>query len=67
VRQGSVGEFDAPEILSGYRSKSAAREPGLDDLIFLPNGSVPWRVVDWALGIRLDSPENVPTVELFGD
>jgi hypothetical protein len=67
VREGSVGEFDAPEILSGYRSESAAREPGLDDLIFLPDGSGPWHVVDWALGDRLDSPENVLVVELFGD
>jgi len=67
VREGRAGELDAPEIMSGYRTQGAAREPGLDDLIFLPDGSGPWRVVDWALGDRLDSPKNVLVVELFGD
>jgi hypothetical protein len=67
VREGRVGELDTPEIVSGYRTEDAAREPGFDDLIFLPDGSGPWRVVDWALGDRLDSRENVLVVELFGD
>jgi hypothetical protein len=67
VREGRVGELDAREIMSGYRTDGAAREPGFDDLIFLPDGSGPWRVVDWALGDGLDSPENILVVELFGD
>ncbi|HKD95533.1 MAG TPA: hypothetical protein VKB43_12575 [Gaiellaceae bacterium] len=67
VREGRSGEFDAPEIMSGYRSASAVREPKLGDVLHLPDGSGPWRVVDWVMGDRLDSPENVLIVELFGD
>ena len=67
VREGRVGEFDAAEIMSGYRSAGAVQEPRLGDIFHLPDGSGPWRVVDWVMGDRLDSPENVLVVELFGD
>jgi hypothetical protein len=67
VREGRTGEFDAPEIMSGYRSESAVHEPKLGDLLYLPDGSGPWRVVDWAMGDRVDSPRNVLVVQLFGD
>jgi hypothetical protein len=66
VREGQVGEFDAPEIASGYRS-IGVHEPKLGDLIYLDDGSGPWRVVDWMMGDKRDSPENVLVVELFGD
>jgi len=66
IREGSVGEFDAPEIMSGYRSASSAREPRLGDVLSLPDGSGPWRVVDWTMDDRVDGPENVLIVELFG-
>ena len=67
VREGRVGEFDAPELVSGYRSASVIDEPRLGDHIYLPDKSGPWRVVDWTMGDRVDSPENVLVVELFGD
>ena len=44
VREGEVGEFDAPEVMGGFRS--ADREPTLGDLLVLPDGSGPWRVID---------------------
>jgi hypothetical protein len=67
VREGRVGEFDAPELASGYRSPSAVHEPKLGDILHLPDGSGPWRVIDWVMGDRIDSPDNVLIVELFGD
>ena len=65
VREGSVGEFDAPEIVTGFRSVDG--EPRLDDLLFLPVGSGPWRVVDRKRADRADAAENVLVVQLFGD
>jgi hypothetical protein len=66
VREGRAGEFDGPEIVRGYRP-SALGEPKLGDHLYLPDGSGPWRVVDWMMGDRIASPENVLVVELFGD
>jgi hypothetical protein len=63
VREGRRGHFDAPEILGGYRSPSAIREPRLGEVLRLPDGSGPWRVVDWAVADRSDSPENVLLVQ----
>jgi hypothetical protein len=63
VREGRIGEFDAPEILGGYRSTDPVHEPKLGDVLRLPDGSGPWRVVDWALADRLDAPGNVLVVE----
>ena len=62
VREGRVGEFDAPEILGGYRSTSLVREPRLGEVLRLPDGSGPWRVVDWAVE-GMDAPDNVLVVE----
>ena len=67
VREGKPGQFDAPEILAGYRSLSPVAEPKLGDVLTLPDGSGPWRVVDWAVGERVDAPGNVLVVELIGD
>lgn len=67
VREGRTGEFAAPEILAGYRSSNPAREPKLGDVLRLPDGSGPWRVVDWVLGERVDAPGNVLFVEAIAD
>ena len=63
VRRGKVGEFDAPELLSGYRSASPVHEPKLGDVLSLPDGSGSWRVIDWRVTRRSDSPRNVLVVE----
>lgn len=63
VRQGEAGEFDAPEILGGYRSADPVHEPRLGDVLHLPDGSGPWRVVDWAVADRVDAQGNVLIVE----
>jgi hypothetical protein len=67
VREGGVGEFDAPEIFGGYRSASPVHEPRLGDVLRLPDGSGPWRVIDWVLGDRLDALGNVLFVEWAAD
>jgi len=65
VREGEVGEFDAPEVMGGFRS--ADREPRLGDLLVLPDGSGPWRVIDRMRADRDGAGDNVLVVELFGD
>ena len=66
VREGEVGEFDAPEVMGGFRSVDG--EPGLGDLLLLlPDGSGPWRVVDRMRAGHAEATENVLVVELFGD
>ena len=65
VREGDVGEFDAPEIMGGFRSTDG--EPTLGDLLLLPDGSGPWRVVDRMRAGRAEATEHVLVVELFGD
>jgi hypothetical protein len=67
VREGRAGELDAPEILGGYRSASPVHEPRLGDVLRLPDGSGPWRVVDWAVADRPDAAGNVLVVESAGD
>jgi len=64
VRQGRVGEFDAPEIVGRYRSANPVHEPRLGDLLRLPDRSGSWRVVDWVLADRSDAPGNVLLVQL---
>jgi len=64
VREGDVGELDAPEIMGGYR---CAGEPRHGDFLVLPDGSGPWRVVDRMRVGQGDATENVLIVELFGD
>ena len=63
VRRGRAGEFDAPELMRGYRSSNPVHEPKLGDVVRLPDGSGPWRVVDWAVADRADAPGNVLMVE----
>lgn len=57
------GQFDGPEIVGDYRSSSRVREPRLGDVLQLPDGLGPWRVVDWTLADRIDSTGNVLVVE----
>jgi hypothetical protein len=66
VREGKAGEVDAPELAVGYRSTNPVREPKIGEVLRLPDGSGPWRVVDWMLTDRVDSPENVLIVERIG-
>jgi hypothetical protein len=68
VRRGKVGELDAPEIMGGYRSVNPVSEPKLGDVLRLPDGSGPWRVVDWTVAGRgVDAPGNVLVVESVVD
>jgi hypothetical protein len=64
VREGEPGQFDAPEIMAGFRSVD--QEPRRGDLLVLPDGSGPWRVVDRTTAGQHESSGNVLVVELFG-
>jgi hypothetical protein len=63
IREGKAGQFDAPELVSGFRSANPVHEPKIGEVLQLPDGSGPWRVVDWMLSDRVDSPGNVLVVE----
>ena len=63
VREGKIDQVDAPELVSGYRGAHPVREPKIGEVLHLPDGSGPWRVVDWMLTDRVDSPRNVLVVE----
>lgn len=63
VREGNVDQFDAPELISRYRATHPVHEPKIGEVLNLPDGSGPWRVVDWMLTDRADSPANVLLVE----
>jgi hypothetical protein len=63
IREGKAGQFDAPELVSGYRSLHPVHEPKIGEILRLSDGSGPWRVVDWMLADRVDSPGNVLVVE----
>ena len=63
VREGRVGEFDAPEILGGYRSANPVHEPRLGEVLQLPDGLGLWRVIDWSVADRIDADGNVLVVE----
>jgi hypothetical protein len=65
VREGRIGEFDAPEIMGDFHSVDG--EPMLGDLFLLPDGSGPWRVVDTMRADSAGALGNVLVVELFGD
>jgi hypothetical protein len=67
VREGGIGELDAPEILGAYRSANPVHEPRLGEVFRLPDGSGPWRVIDWALADRAGDPGNVLVVESVAD
>jgi hypothetical protein len=56
IREGKIGQLDAPELVSGYRSTHPVHEPKIGEVLHLPDGSGPWRVVDWTLANRTDSP-----------
>ena len=67
VREGKENEFHGQLLQNGYRSPHPVREPSLGEVLRLPDGSDPWRVVDWNLTNRTASPGNVLVVEPFGD
>ena len=66
IREGRIGQFDAPELVSGYRSAHPVHEPKIGEVLHLTDGSGPWRVVDWVFADRVDSPENVLVVQRAG-
>ena len=45
VREGGIGDFDGPEIASGYQLDDPGREPQIHDVIYLAGEA--WRVVDY--------------------
>jgi hypothetical protein len=61
------GGFDGPELARDFHSESRVSEPRIGDVLVLPDGSGPWRVVDWLLADQHESTENVLVVELFGE
>ena len=63
IREGRVGHFDGRQLVSGYRSAHPVLEPKLGEVLHLPDGSGPWRVVDWRLADRSESAGNVLVVE----
>ena len=67
VREGNAGVLDGRELMSDYRSTHPTHEPRLGEVLYLPDGSGPWRVVDWLLADRTESSGNVLVVELLGD
>ena len=67
LREGSPNDFQGPVLMIGYRSSHPVREPSLGDVVELPDGSGPWRVVDWKMANRTASPRNVLVVESVGD
>ena len=62
VREGEAGEFKAPVIVNGFRSANHL-EPKLGELLYLPDGSGPWRVVDWAVTSLPNASGNVLVVQ----
>lgn len=65
VRKGRENDFQGELLVSGYRSPHPVREPSLGEVLRLPDGSGPWRVVDWKVANRTASPGNVLVVEQF--
>lgn len=63
VREGKIGDFEAPELAGRFRSANPIHEPKLGEVLYLPDGSGPWRVVDWAVADRADAPGNVLVVQ----
>jgi hypothetical protein len=67
VREGRENDFRGELLVSGYRSPHPVREPSLGEVLSLPDGSGPWRVVDWKVTSQSASPGNVLVVEPLGD
>ena len=67
VKQVKRGDFDGPELARDYRSQDRVSEPKIGDVLVLPDGPGPWRVVDWMLADRHEQTENVLVVELVVD
>jgi hypothetical protein len=54
-------------LMVGYRSPHPAKEPRLGEVLRLPDGSGPWRVVDWKMTDRVVFTGNVLVVEFAGN
>ena len=67
VREGKRDKFDGPLLMVGYRSKDPVHEPRLGEVLRLPDGSGPWRVVDWKMSDRVVSTGNILVVEFAGN
>jgi hypothetical protein len=63
VRQGKAGDFGAPELAGAFRSANPVCEPKLGEILYLPDGSGPWRVVDWTVADRVEASGNVLVVQ----
>jgi len=63
VREGTAGDFEAPELADDFRSANPVGEPKLGEILYLPDGSGPWRVVDWAVADRTKTFGNVLVVQ----
>jgi hypothetical protein len=63
VRERRAGDLGARELMESFRSENRIHEPRLGELLYLPDGTGPWRVVDWAMGDRVDAPGNVLVVQ----
>jgi hypothetical protein len=67
VREGKRDQFDGRLIMVGYRSPHSTNEPRLAEILRLPDGSGPWRVVDWKRTDRTIDPGNVLVIEFAGN
>jgi hypothetical protein len=59
-------KFDGRIVGIGYRTPRSAPVPKFGELLRLPDGSGPWRVVDW-LNTNLSPVGNVLVVEFAGN
>jgi hypothetical protein len=67
VREGKHDKFDGRLLMIGYRFPHPEDEPRLGDVLHLPDGSGPWRVVDWKMTNQVLSLGNVLVVEFAGN
>lgn len=58
---------DGRVIMVGFRFPDPTTEPRFGEVLRLPDGSGPWRVVDWRSTNQVLSVGNVLVVEFVGD
>jgi hypothetical protein len=66
VREGKPDRFGGRLLMVGYRYPHPTNQPRLGEVLCLPDGSGPWRVVDWKMTDRTVDPDNVLVVEFAG-
>ena len=62
-----IASEEGEELATDYEWSQPFGEPDQGDVFSLPDGSGPWRVVDWAVADRADDAGNVLIVESVGD